>query len=99
MIKTVLEKFVSKIRFEKINAEIVVASDDASQTALNFGRINAAVYPIVGLINGHNKVKNLHISITPDFTQTTSTYTAEAVLYVRVVNAISAVISIIKYLL
>lgn len=99
LIKIVLEKFVAKIYFEKLDVDITVASDDAAQTALNFGRLNAAIYPLVGLINGHKKIKSLHIRITPDFTKTNSVYNAEAVAYIRIYNVIAAVISIIKYLL
>ena len=99
LIKIVLEKFVAKIYFEKLEVDITVASDDAAQTALNFGRLNAAIYPLVGLINGHKKIKSLHIGITPDFTKTNSVYNAEAVAYIRIYNVIAAVISIIKYLL
>lgn len=99
LIKIVLEKFVAKIYFEKLDVDITVSSDDAAQTALNFGRLNAAVYPLAGLINGHKKIKSLHIGITPDFTKTNSVYNAEAVAYIRIYNVIAAVISIIKYLL
>ena len=99
LIKIVLEKFVAKIYFEKLDVDITVASDDAAQTAQNFGRLNAAIYPLAGLINGHNRIKSLHIGITPDFTISNSVYNAEAVAYIRIYNVIAAVISIIKYLL
>ena len=99
LIKIVLEKFVAKIYFEKLDVDITVASDDAAQTAQNFGRLNAAIYPLAGLINGHKKIKSLHIGITPDFTKSNSVYNAEAVAYIRIYNVIAAVIAIIKYLL
>ena len=99
LIKIVLEKFVAKIYFEKLEVDITVASDDAAQTAQNFGRLNAAIYPLAGLINGHKRIKSLHIGITPDFTKSNSVYNAEAVSYIRIYNVIAAVISIIKYLL
>ncbi len=99
LIKIVLEKFVAKIYFEKLDVDITVASDDAAQTAQNFGRLNAAIYPLAGLINGHKRIKSLHIGITPDFTISNSVYNAEAVAYIRIYNVIAAVISIIKYLL
>ncbi len=99
LIGIVLEKFVAKIYFDKLEAEIRVAGDDAAQTALNFGRLNAAIYPIAGLINGHKRIKNLHIGITPDFTTTKSVYNAEAIAYIRIFDVLAAVIAIIKYLL
>ena len=99
LIGIVIEKFVAKIYFDKLEAEIRVAGDDAAQTALNFGRLNAAVYPIAGLINGHKRIKKLHIGITPDFTTTKSVYNAEAIAYIRIFDVLAAVISIIKYLL
>lgn len=99
LIRIVLEKFVAKIYFDKLEAEIRVAGDDAAQTALNFGRLNAAIYPIAGLINGHKRIKNLHIGITPDFTTTKSVYNAEAIAYIRIFDVLAAVIAIIKYLL
>ena len=99
LIGIVLEKFVAKIYFDKLEAEIRVAGDDAAQTALNFGRLNAAIYPIAGLINGHKRIKKLHIGITPDFTTTKSVYNAEAIAYIRIFDVLAAVIAIIKYLL
>lgn len=99
LIGIVIEKFVAKIYFDKLEAEIRVAGDDAAQTALNFGRLNAAIYPIAGLINGHKKIKKLHIGITPDFTTTKSVYNAEAIAYIRIFDVLAAVIAIIKYLL
>ena len=99
LIGIVIEKFVAKIYFDKLEAEIRVAGDDAAKTALNFGRLNAAIYPIAGLINGHKRIKNLHIGITPDFTTTKSVYNAEAIAYIRIFDVLAAVIAIIKYLL
>ena len=99
LIGIVIEKFIAKIYFDKLEAEIRVAGDDAAQTALNFGRLNAAIYPIAGLINGHKRVKKLHIGITPDFTTTKSVYNAEAIAYIRIFDVLAAVIAIIKYLL
>lgn len=99
LIGIVIEKFVAKIYFDKLEAEIRVAGDDAAQTALNFGRLNAAIYPIAGLINGHKRVKKLHIGITPDFTTTKSVYNAETIAYIRIFDVLAAVIAIIKYLL
>ena len=95
----VIEKYVAKIYFDKLEAEIRVAGDDAAQTALKFGRLNAAIYPIAGLINGHKRIKKLHIGITPDFTTTKSVYNAEAIAYIRIFDVLAAVIAIIKYLL
>ena len=99
LIGIVIEKFVAKIYFDKLESEIRVAGDDAAQTALNFGRLNAAIYPIAGLINGHKRIKKLHIGITPDFTTTKSVYNAEAIAYIRIFDVLAAVIAIIKYLL
>lgn len=99
LIGIVIEKFVAKIYFDKLEAEIRVAGDDAAQTALNFGRLNAAIYPIAGLINGHKRIKKLHIGIIPDFTTTKSVYNAEAIAYIRIFDVLAAVIAIIKYLL
>lgn len=99
LIGIVIEKLVAKIYFDKLEAEIRVAGDDAAQTALNFGRLNAAIYPIAGLINGHKRIKKLHIGITPDFTTTKSVYNAEAIAYIRIFDVLAAVIAIIKYLL
>ncbi len=99
LIGIVIEKFIAKIYFDKLEAEIRVAGDDAAQTALNFGRLNAAIYPIAGLINGHKRIKKLHIGITPDFTTTKSVYNAEAIAYIRIFDVLAAVIAIIKYLL
>ena len=91
--------FLKRLRPMEMRITGRIGLDDAAQTAQNFGRLNAAIYPLAGLINGHKRIKSLHIGITPDFTISNSVYNAEAVAYIRIYNVIAAVISIIKYLL
>lgn len=56
-----------------LNLNIIVASDDAADTALNYGKMCAAVYPASGVLHSLVRIKKSDINISPSFLTTTST--------------------------
>ena len=61
------KKLFVHLVFSNISADIVVASENAAQTALNYGYVCAAVTPAMSALIGNCKCKKYHISLVPDF--------------------------------
>lgn len=72
-IEEVKKGFFKKIVIQKARIHIVSAGEDAAQTAINYGRICAALYPIIGFIDNECRVKKKDIRVQADFTQPKST--------------------------
>jgi hypothetical protein len=92
----IFDKFFNKIYCEELNVNAVIASEDAAETALNYGRLNAAVYPMAGSFYNSDKVKNLSINIKPDFSKKDSSFEGSLIISARFIYAILCIIYIIK---
>lgn len=95
--KIVLEQIVAKIYFEKLHADFHIVGEDAAQTAIRYGQVNAAVYPLTALIYEHKRFKDLSVQISPDFLAKQSVYNINIILYTRVAYLLKGLLSIAKY--
>ncbi|MCQ2455563.1 MAG: DUF2953 domain-containing protein [Clostridia bacterium] len=71
--KIILEKliwFLRKLNFEHIKLNLAIASEDAAKTAIIYGSVCTAVYPLLSLITQNAKVKYKKIDISADFNNT-----------------------------
>lgn len=66
------------VRVYRVRMSIVVAEDDAAQTAITFGRMNALVYTAYTAARGLINLQKPDISIAPDFTVQEGSYLFEA---------------------
>lgn len=66
------------VRVYRVRMSIVVAEDDAAQTAITFGRMNALVYTAYTAARGLINLQKPDISIAPDFTAQEGSYLFEA---------------------
>jgi hypothetical protein len=90
IIKDILKK--SKINLLKI--KIVVGSDDAAQTAIQYGEACAIVGSALGFIKAIMPIKKYNINITPDFTNAEFSLNLNIIISVRI-NTLLGVL--IKY--
>lgn len=90
---------LKKIRIKKLDATVIVASDDAAQTAENYGKTSAVVYGAVvaakNLIN--ISVKNLFVGY--DFNNTKTTYKVSFKVKLRLIHAVIGGLGILKNIL
>lgn len=82
LIKTAAIGLLGTITVDKLKLNISVASDDAAQTAINYGRICAAIYPMHALIESSVNVRSRSINITPDFLNSEDQVSGEIRLHV-----------------
>lgn len=88
ILRVILTEFVGKFGFEDLRLHISVGGEDASKIALTYGRINEALYPILGALSAANKLERCDIQITPDFTAETVKAEGHATFSVRLYHGI-----------
>ncbi len=84
------------ISCDMLHLEIVVASEDAAQTALNYGRIHAALEPLLGALSARNFLNRAIINITPDFCSEQSQFYGKAVFSLRLFRILGCIYHIYK---
>lgn len=62
-----IKKLLKHISIEKVKLGITVASNDAAKTAIDYGIVCQAVYPVMALLNDFANVKFKEINVTSDF--------------------------------
>lgn len=98
IIKIIFDKFLFKFEIEELLLDIKVATDNAADTAMAYGKMNAIIYPIVGILHGNDKIKNANIRIEPDFNSNTPEYKAYTEITTRVFYLIKCIFLIVLYI-
>ena len=92
--KKAFRKLLKLIRFYDLRFELTVGNDDPYKAGLNFGRINAVVYSLLGLLCCIFSVKIDHTEIKCDFEEKRTDFYFKTAVYVRP----SAVIALAAYI-
>ena len=91
--------FLSRFRFGDINANVMVAYDDAATTAKNYGRLTAVVFPILGKIHNEKLAKDIDVHINADFTAEKTYADIYIEIYVRTVHAVALALKALIHIL
>ena len=91
--KKAFRKLLKLIRFYDLRLELTVGNDDPYKAGLNFGRINAAAYSVLGLLCCLFSVKIEHTEIKCDFEKKVTEFYTKTAIYVRP----SAVLALAAY--
>ena len=91
--KKAFRKLLKLIRFYDLRLELTVGNDDPYKAGLNFGRINAVAYSVLGLLCCLFSVKIEHAEIKCDFEKKVTEFYAKTAIYVRP----SAVLALAAY--
>ena len=93
------KKIIKHIYIEKIDLNIAVSSEDAAQTAILYGKINAYFYSVYALLSNFFNIKFKRINIYPDFLSEETKINFSMVVKTRPVFILmSAVALIFKFL-
>lgn len=65
--KVMVSKILKHIVIKELFVDLTVAGDDAADTAINYGKTCAAVFPALGTICTNMKVREYDVDIDPDF--------------------------------
>ena len=70
LLKSAAERLMRAITVDRLYLDILVASGDAAQTAIDYGKVCAVVYPVQALIESKMRVRRRAINISTDFCMT-----------------------------
>ena len=88
-----LRWFIKFIKIRKFVFDLSVASDDAADTAIEYGEVCCVIYPIISFIktNTNFKFKTDNINIRPDFDNKTSKLKASVLVKAKLVICLIAI--------
>lgn len=87
LIKAVLERLKGSFRhiaIRRLCLDIKVATGDAATTAIEYGAVCAAVYPVLTLLDGIANIKMKSINVTADFNSGNSDFAFSVIIRVRI---------------
>lgn len=91
-----MKMIIKSIVFKRINLKIVVGSEEASQTATNYGILCAAVYPAASAFVECNEPENYDISVVPDFISEKTRIFIDLKLRARIINLLIVAIKLFR---
>lgn len=94
-VKSFLRLFAGSVRIRSSRLHIVVATEDAADTAIAYGALTQAINLLFPMLDGIKTFKHLprgkELSVQADFLSDTSKIDADVELYIRVGSALKAV--------
>lgn len=85
---THIKKLLRHIKFRKTKLKIVVSAENAADTAIYYGDVCAAVYPVLTLIDSNSDISFDKVDISADFTLAKPSFAFETVIVTRVLYLI-----------
>ncbi len=79
-----IKKLLRHIKIKKVKLNITVASSDAAKTAIEYGEICSAVYPVTAFLQSYAKIDFKNINISTDFTSEESHFDFSAAIRLQV---------------
>ena len=94
-VKSFLRLFAGSVRIRSSRLHIVIATEDAADTAIAYGALTQAINLLFPMLDGIKTFKHLprgkELSVRADFLSDTSKIDADVELYIRVGSALKAV--------
>lgn len=85
--------FIKRLHFSRFCLDISVASEDAAKTAIEYGAVCSAVYPVLALITTTAHFKSKSINVSSDFDNRTPQCSLSFSVGTRVINALIVAVS------
>lgn len=89
-----IKKLLRHIYFKKVCLNITVASEDAAQTAIEYGAVCSAVYPTLALLDSYGNIKFKQINVESDFNGKKCDFEFSATATVKILFLIAAAFGI-----
>ena len=93
IIKDTSSKLIKHIVIKKLKIDLLIVGEDAGDTAMKYGYICSALYPVVSFIDSNMKLKKKQIDIEPGFTEKETKIFAETKVSIRPWFALGTIIS------
>lgn len=86
---------VKRLKFTRFKLHITVATDNAASTAIEYGRICSAVYPILAFLQTNADFKSKEVNVSTNFGKTESIVTASISVTTRLIYFLIVAVSAI----
>lgn len=67
LVRHTISELLDAVIVDRLEVEVTVASGDAAETAMDYGKACAVLYPAVAALSARTRVQHRHIAVTPDF--------------------------------
>lgn len=83
---------------KRLKIDALCGGTDAAEAAMEYGAVCAVVYPLLGYVEGHMKVrqKGLDVNIGCDFSRALGDFSLETVISVRIWHVARALLHIVR---
>ena len=88
-----LKKLLKHTRFTNAVLDIIVATSDAADTAILYGKVCSAVYPLIEILDSALKFYPNSISVKTDFSSEKMKFLLSGVFKIRVIHILGFVLS------
>ena len=91
-VKTLLLRLKNQLRHiavRRLCIDVKIASPDAAQTAIEYGAVCGAVYPVLSLINSTANVKFKQINVSADFNSDKPDFSFSVIIRVKIIFLIA----------
>ncbi|MBR5922848.1 MAG: DUF2953 domain-containing protein [Clostridia bacterium] len=85
---------IKRIKFRNLFLDITVSSDNAANTAIAYGEVCAAVYPVINLLDRTTSLTVKKVNVRTDFEKLSPQIEAAISLKTRLIYALIALISL-----
>lgn len=100
MVKIYIEKYLdtllSHIIIKKLKLKVEIAGEDAAETAVNYGKVCALVYPTLSFLCNKITLKRKEINVFPNFYKEDSSVEFEAEIKARPIYLLISVLPFFK---
>lgn len=98
ILKLIFRKAVSKIKIDEFFADVRIGGD-AYDIAMEYGKINSALYPLLGLLYHTGALKQAEINIVPDFLRQETFCQSRITFSIRPIYLLVCAAAIVSYIL
>ena len=98
ILKIVLKKtsrIIKRLKFRRFKFDLTVATDDAASTAIRYGEVCAAVYPVAALLESMIDLKSKEINVCADFEKNKCEFKSSVLVKSAVIYWLISLISIL----
>lgn len=99
LVKIAFRDFIFRIKIENFDLDAKISGDNAADTAMQYGKISAALYPVAAFLSEKKVLEKTRINVRTDFLSEKSEYRGKAVFYSRLITLIKTAVSAFIYLL
>lgn len=83
------DRFIKTLLFDRLYLNISVATKEPHTTAIRYGQLCAALFPLLGKLHEQKKLKDADVHIVPEFMNEKTKFTTDTVVSLRPIAMIS----------